>query len=140
MDEDEVDDVFVLDRHLDEADSVGHVGDQSTLQEMPPELENQVKGFLKIARRFKPDALPDKRARDRVYLDAVYNALASRLGQYETSPEADRLLLNDCLGRKKMAVEVRLGEKMLLVEALRLVESRSQEVEVAEPSAKRQKT
>lgn len=42
-----------------------------------------------------------------------------RLGCYTTTPEQDEVLLQSGLtGRKQMAVQVRLGEKMILKKAL----------------------
>ena len=139
MDADEMEDSFVLDRNLDEADSTGHVSDDTAFRGLPAELEEQAKGFLKIARKSKPDAIPDSHRRDEIYLAAVRAAIEARLAEYPTSVAQDRALLGTSSGRQRMAVEVRLGEKMLLHEARDFVTGCLDAVDADVPDAKRRR-
>jgi SET domain-containing protein 6 len=93
------------------------------LRDVSPELDEQVNMILKMLKKNRPDAIPEKRKRDEIYTTLVGKALATKLAQYPTSVEEDeKLLLNEGIGkRRRMAIEVRLGEKRLLQEALALV-------------------
>jgi len=65
----------------------------------------------------------DKRKREEVSSNVIRKALTARLAQYPTTAEQDELILRqDISKRQRMAVEVRLGEKKLLQEALDLVQ------------------
>ena len=90
------------------------------LREVSPELEDQVKALLKVLKKSKPGAISDKRKRDEIYKTIVAKALTAKLAQYPTSVEEDEQLLlnNDTKKRLRMAIEVRMGEKRLLQEAL----------------------
>jgi SET domain-containing protein 6 len=90
------------------------------LRDVSPEVEEQVKGFLKALQKSMPDAIPEKRKRDEIYGDVVAKALTAKIAQYPTSMEEDeKLLLDGSLEKRlRMAIEVRLGEKRLLQEAL----------------------
>lgn len=140
QDDFEMEDSFVFDRNLDEADSTGCVSDDNSFRELPAELEEQAKAFLKAARKLKPDAIPDKRKRDEVYLAAVQSAVSARLGEYPTSIEEDRDLLGQSSGRLRLAIEVRLGEKVLLNAARELATTKLAELGVGERAPKRRKT
>lgn len=115
----ELEEYFIIERDSGEPSSHGTFTQPAVLREISPELEEQLKMFLKI---FK------KRDRKRKRSDAVYNtvvekALKARLAQYPTSIEHDEALLSrdDLAKRHRMAVEVRLGEKRLLRDALVLI-------------------
>jgi SET domain-containing protein 6 len=91
------------------------------LRELPPELDEQVKAFMRISKKREP-----KRKRsDTIYNVVVEKALKARLAQYPTSADQDEQLLqkDDLSKRHRMAIEVRLGEKRLLQEALALVQA-----------------
>lgn len=137
---DDLEDSFILDRNLDEADSTGRVasGDDG-VKELPTELEEQVKAFLKEARKTKPEAIPDKRKRDEIYFAAVYDAVTARLGQYRTSRGEDQALLEAARGRRRMALEVRMGEKALLKAVGDFLMTKMGEEEESGPRAKRPK-
>ncbi len=143
LDADELEDSFVLDRNLDEADSTGRVSGDEMFTSLPEELGDQVRAFLKAARQQKRDAIPDKRKRDEIYVTAVHNAIIARLGQYPTSAEEDSALFENTEDRMRMAVEVRMGEKVLLHAARDLVAAKMAEADdvamVDEPASKRSK-
>ena len=66
----------------------------------------------------------------------VLDVLAKRMAEYETTVEDDESLLHaDLALRRKMAIEVRLGEKRILKKAIERVETW-----VTSPPAKRVKT
>ena len=90
---------------------------------LPQELEEQIKIILKAVKKCKAKVQIDKRKRDEVSSNVVRKALTARLAQYPTTAEQDELILRqDISKRQRMAVEVRLGEKRLLQEALDLVQ------------------
>lgn len=98
------------------------------LTELPHEMDEQVKMFLKAVKHVRPESVPDKARRDEIYLTAAQAALDARLAEYETSADQDRVLLDQAVAagdsRLRDAVEVRLGEKVLLLEARQLVEQK----------------
>jgi SET domain-containing protein 6 len=79
---------------------------------------------LKAIKKSKPDAVADKRKRIEACKGAITEALRTKLGQYPTSIEEDEALLKkgDLEKRPRMAIEVRMGEKMLLQEAKDLMQ------------------
>lgn len=81
---------------------------------------------LKIIKKQKPEAVVDKRKRDEIANTVVLQVLAEKLLDYPTSIEEDRAALQkpDLTNRQRMAVEVRLGEKVLLEEALTMLKAR----------------
>lgn len=107
------------------------------LREVSSELEEQTKAFLKALNKRDP-----KRKRGTVIYDTVLEkALRTRLGQYPTSAEQDESLISkqDLSKRHRMAVQVRLGEKRLLQEALDLVRAGKNTVREDEEEARAEK-
>lgn len=80
--------------------------------------------FLKATRKSHANLRLDKRKRDGVYSNVVAKALAAKLAQYPTSATEDEALLKtgSLSKRHRMAVQVRLGEKRVLQEALQLLQ------------------
>lgn len=124
LDEDEVEDGFVLDwgteesgLSLDEQLSGG-----KSFKGLPKELEEQFKAFLKAATEVAPETASQfraKAARKSLFLDCVLEALQARARQYATTLEDDRKsFMNGALPhRQNAALAVRVGEKELLEEA-----------------------
>lgn len=149
VDEEEVEDGFVIEWGSDEPDAEGHVDDKLEFHGLPEELAEQVKAFLKLARKFEGSLaykLSESETRKEVFLRSVLRALELRLAEYPTTLEADLQLqrAETPSGRKGMALVVRIGEKTLLREAIRWtgaeVAKLNRDVEMAdEPSAKRQR-
>jgi SET domain-containing protein 6 len=149
VDEEEVEDGFVIEWGSEEPDAEGHVDDKLEFHGLPEELAEQVKAFLKAGRKFEGSMafkISDSEARKEVYLRSVLRAMELRLAEYPTTLEADLQLqeTEKPLGRKGMALAVRIGEKMLLREAIRWtgaeVAKLNRDVEMSdEPSAKRQR-
>ncbi|KAK7209155.1 hypothetical protein V2G26_016333 [Clonostachys chloroleuca] len=129
LDEEELEDVFVLERDTGEPNSDGTFAGPAELKEMPGDLQEQVKAFLKGIKKLKPDLIPDKRKRDEILSDVMLNSLQLLESRYPTSHIEDRILLKrtDLSDRIRMAVEVRLGEKQLIQEAKALFQSSSSE-------------
>uniref|UniRef100_A0A0B7K6K7 SET domain-containing protein n=1 Tax=Bionectria ochroleuca TaxID=29856 RepID=A0A0B7K6K7_BIOOC len=129
LDEEELEDVFVLERDTGEPNSDGTFAGPAELKEMPGDLQEQVKAFLKGIKKLKPDLIPDKRKRDEILSDVMLNSLQLLESRYPTSYIEDRMLLKrtDLSDRIRMAVEVRLGEKQLIQEAKALFQSSSNE-------------
>ncbi|CAG9979694.1 unnamed protein product [Clonostachys byssicola] len=129
LDEEELEDVFVLERDSGEPNSDGTFAGPAELKEMPGDLQEQVKAFLKGIKKLKPDLIPDKRKRDEILSDVMLNSLQLLESRYPTSYIEDKILLKrtDLSDRLRMAVEVRLGEKQLIQEAKALFQSSSNE-------------
>lgn len=123
IDPEDLEDVFVLERESGEPDSEGRLTTPAKVQEVSAELEEQLKGILKLLKKMNADLIPDKRKRDEIYQHVVVSTLQKLLAQYPTTAEEDEALLasGSLTPRQKMAVEVRLGEKRLLKEALQVV-------------------
>ncbi|KAH7402887.1 SET domain-containing protein RMS1 [Pyrenochaeta sp. MPI-SDFR-AT-0127] len=123
LDEETLEDYFIIERDSGEPSSEGRLSHPAKLLEVSSELEEQVKKVLKSLKILKPNLIPDKRKRDEIYNDVVEQALAATLARYPTTVEEDEVLLkkSDLSKRHRMAVQVRLGEKLLLQEAKALV-------------------
>jgi SET domain-containing protein 6 len=85
-----------------------------------------MKAFLKALKKTSPSIFADKRKRDEICHAAITQALTAKLEQYPTSVHEDEALLkqNNLAKRHRMAIEVRLGEKLLLQEAIALMQAR----------------
>lgn len=149
VDEEEVEDGFVIEWGSEEPDAEGRVDEKLEFHGLPEELAEQVKTFLKAGRNFDGSMaykLSESEARKEVYLRSALRALELRSAEYPTTLEADLQLqrTQNPSGRKGMALAVRIGEKTLLREAIRWtgaeVARLNQDVEMGdEPSAKRQR-
>lgn len=120
MDEDDLDDAFVIEREVAEPLSTGFLLGTPRLSELPPELESQIKATLKALKKMDAGLFSEKRKRDQVLYSVIVTALKARLDQYATTVgEDEALLLGDGISqRQRLAIQVRLGEKRLLQEAL----------------------
>lgn len=85
--------------------------------------------MLKSFRRVSASVIPDKRKREEIHRTVLPLILSARLAEYETSLSQDMDLLahTETTGRRRMAIEVRAGEKKLLHEALELATARATE-------------
>jgi SET domain-containing protein 6 len=102
-----------------------------------------MKTFLKALKKSNPSMSADKRKRDEICKAAVAQALSDKLDQYPTSVQEDEALLKqrNLAKRHLMAIEVRLGEKVLLQEAISLLQGETTASEEAhhERAAKKAK-
>jgi SET domain-containing protein 6 len=85
-----------------------------------------LKDALKMIKKKKPDVIADKRKRDGIANTVLTQVLSEKLAAYPTSVEEDQTLLekSDISHRHRMAIQVRLGEKALLEEALAMLDDR----------------
>ncbi|KAI1099568.1 SET domain-containing protein [Jackrogersella minutella] len=146
LDVEEIEDAFVIERDSGEPDSTGQLREEARMKEIPSDLIEQVYAILKAIRKVSPTTIPDKATRDEITLLAIHRALEIRLAQYQTSQRFDMDLLsnNQVSGRQTMALAVRLGEKVLLQEAIdfmhnKLASVKSKTDQESEPHAKRQR-
>ncbi|KAF5021606.1 hypothetical protein F66182_6353 [Fusarium sp. NRRL 66182] len=118
--EEEFEDTFVLERQTGEVNSDGTFAGPARFESMPEDLQEQLKTFLKNVKKAQPDAIPDKRKRDEIHQAVLAKTLETLASRYPTSILEDELLLEsqDINQRTRMAVQVRLGEKKLLQEAI----------------------
>ncbi|KAK7740924.1 Ribosomal lysine N-methyltransferase 4 [Cytospora paraplurivora] len=145
--DDELEEGFVIERGADDPDSEGRVNEVKQKAAVPEELLEQLKVVMKAVKKVKPDAVPDKTARDKVIYSAIASALEERAEQYGTTLEQDLELYaaeNGNTDRRRMALDVRIGEKVLLKQAIESVTVKLTELAEAEkggdkPSAKRRK-
>ena len=119
IDEDELEDTFVLERESGEPNSDGTFAGPATLTGMPEDLLDQLKVFLKAIKKVDPESFPDKRKRDDVMQTILARSLHALESQYPTNTADDERLLqqNGVSQHQRMAIAVRLGEKRLLQEA-----------------------
>lgn len=91
-----------------------------------PELEEELKDALKIIKKHKSDVVADKKERDHILNAVITQVLTDKLAEYPSSIRDDRAILkkSDITNRHRMAIEVRLGEKVLLEEAIAMLKAR----------------
>lgn len=149
VDDEDQEDYFVIDYGADEPDSSGQVGGSAAEAtcKFPDELWDQTKSFLKNVKKISPEVLQDKTRRDEIMYSAVLRALERRASQYATTLEQDRAVSRGghMDERVRMALDVRMGEKMLLSQASvamreRLGKVASQGSDPEAPPAKRRRT
>jgi SET domain-containing protein 6 len=139
---DDKEEYFIIERDSGEPDSEGRLVYDAKFGESSLELLNvQLKEFL---RTLPKSHLYDKRKRNHICHAAISQALTTKLAQYPTSAQEDEALLQtgDLSKRHHMAVEVRLGEKILLQEAIAFMQESviANEEPSEERAAKRAKT
>ncbi|KAG6355973.1 hypothetical protein INS49_015358 [Diaporthe citri] len=151
LDEDELEEASVIERGAEDPDSEGRVSEVEKAAGAPEELVEQLKVVMKAVKKVKPDAVPDKAARDRLIYSAIARALDERTRQYGTTLEQDIKQYEEGtdgadqkLRRQRMALDVRIGEKVLLRQAAESVKAKLAELAKAEsdgekPSAKRRR-
>jgi N-lysine methyltransferase SETD6 len=165
LEDEEIEDVFVLDRDMDGPDSRGELHGDIVFKHFPADLEEQITALLRAIRKASPDAVPDKRKRDEISVTAIHRTLQLRLAQYPTTEEQDMAIVQKIgerlhmigasgsqnvaevvrpIYRHRLATIVRVGEKKLLKEAIQFAETKMSALNepgnAAEPSAKRKKT
>ncbi|THW59220.1 SET domain-containing protein RMS1 [Aureobasidium pullulans] len=122
LDEDELEEGFVLERDSGEPDDTGINTHPAKFVGFPEELEEQVCQVIAPAMGISLDKGPNKVQRRQLkhtFFEIMDAVVPARLSQYGTTVEQDEQLLKntDLEGRHRMAVSVRLGEKQLLKEA-----------------------
>ncbi|ROW01911.1 hypothetical protein VMCG_05539 [Cytospora schulzeri] len=145
--DDELEEGFIIERGADDPDSEGRVSDKEKKADVPEELLDQLKTVMKAVKKVKADAVPDKTVRDRIMYSAISKALDERMKQYSTTLEQDLELYaagSGKMDRRMMALDVRLGEKVLLKQASESAKAKLAELAEADrggdkPSAKRRK-
>ncbi|KAH8199614.1 hypothetical protein TruAng_006207 [Truncatella angustata] len=159
LEDEEIEDVFVLDRDLDGPDEKGNVPEDRELKALPEDLVEQVMAFLRAVRKAaNPNSIPDKQKAKELMLLTINRALQIRLSQYQTRAAQDLEVIaresgklnaaadiatSRAANRTRMAAIVRWGEKDLLQQAIELSARKLSELDslanAAEPSAKRQR-
>lgn len=120
-----MEEIFVIERDSPDPDSEGRLTGDAKVREISPELEEQMKSFLKVLKKADASLVPDKRKRDEICGAVIREVLAVRLAQYPTTLEEDQALVSapGLSSRKRMAIQVRIGEKLLLQEAILFAQS-----------------
>lgn len=120
FEEDELEEYFLLERNCGDPSSEGRLSEHVEPCDVPAELNEQLRLVMKALKKVQPDLMSDKRKRDEVHTSVIAKSLADRLAQYPTTADEDNALLKreDLSKRHRMAIKVRLGEKLLLGEAL----------------------
>ncbi|RDA91816.1 hypothetical protein CP533_2819 [Ophiocordyceps camponoti-saundersi (nom. inval.)] len=121
IDPEELEDTFVLERESGEPKSDGTLDRPAFVTEFPADLLHQLDALLKSVPR------PDKRGRDETQTAVLTTVLATIESRYPTSIAEDELLLQrgGLSPRRRIAVQVRLGEKHLIDEAKRFLSDAS---------------
>lgn len=125
LDEDELEDTFVLEREADELNPDGTFSGPASVTGIPEDLQDQLKAVVKAIKKVQSDVLPDKRKRDEVFQSIFLKTLETLAARYPTSITEDELLLkkSGTSHHARMAIEVRIGEKKLLQEAMTAAQS-----------------
>ncbi|KAJ4356962.1 Ribosomal lysine N-methyltransferase 4 [Ascochyta clinopodiicola] len=143
IDTEENEDPFIVERESGAPNEEGRLVEEAKLSEFP-ELEEELRDALKIIKKHKPETVADKRKRDKIANTVLIQVLTNKLAEFPTSVQEDEALLqkSGLTSRRRMAVEVRLGEKVLLEEALAVVKRRGEAAtqESEERPAKRAKS
>lgn len=126
IDADEDEDPFIIERDSGAPNEQGRLVEEARMDEFP-ELEEELKDALKVIKKHRPDVVTDKNQRDGIINAVLTKVLTNKLATYPTSIREDRAMLkkSDITNRHRMAIEVRLGEKILLEEALTMLKVRS---------------
>jgi len=129
LDEEELEDVFVLEREFVEPNSDGTFAGPATLEDMPADLQDQLKRLLKALQKLDEGLVPDKRKRAEMQQAILVKSILDIESRYPTTMAEDKLFLQQesITPRQRMAAQVRLGEKQLLQEAKGLLASASAE-------------
>ncbi|KAF1354527.1 SET domain-containing protein RMS1 [Lizonia empirigonia] len=125
LESEENEEAFIIERDSGAPNEEGRLVEEAKLHEFP-ELEEELRDALKIIKKQKPEAVADKRKRDEIANTVISQVLTEKLSDYPTSIEEDRAALQKpgLTSRQRMAIEVRLGEKVLLEEALTMLKAR----------------
>jgi SET domain-containing protein 6 len=127
----DADDGFVIERDAGDPNEQGLCTTEAKFANFPEEL---VAIITDLVSKFSKDDIKQKNLSDQSksafiksrILVVLSQILRRRLEQYPTSSEQDAVLLGDSRtkGRLRMAIDVRLGEKKLLEEALTWTEGK----------------
>jgi len=122
-DEEEMEDSFVLELESGEPDETGVNTSSAQFTGFPEELQVQVYQTIAPALGIDTGKKTGKEERnrlDRALFEVMIAVLQERLTMYATTVQQDEELLRrqDVQGRLRMAVDIRIGEKRLLTEAL----------------------
>lgn len=120
IDQDELEDTFVLERNSGEPNADGTFASAAFVEDMPEDLKGQLKAVVKALQNLDGTLFPpSKRRRNDVIKSVVVGALRSVASRYSTTAGEDEELLSNANldHRHRMAVVVRLGEKRLIEEA-----------------------
>jgi len=142
VDEEDLEDGFVIERECPDVSSEGTFVGPAVLREMPSDLTNQIKAVLKATRKVDEKLVPEKRKRDDLVHCLLSRCLDELFRQYATTIDDDkrRLAAGGLSARCYMATVVRLGEKLVLQEAVGLLgESKSKDGDRAGPTKKARK-
>ncbi|OAA41798.1 SET domain protein [Metarhizium rileyi] len=119
MDQDDLEDTFVLERDSSEPNPDGTFAGPAVVDGVPADLKEQLKATIKLLQKREGNPNSEKRKRDDILQSTMIATLRLIASRYPTTDAEDELLLaRDTLTRRqRMAVQVRLGEKKLLKEA-----------------------
>lgn len=154
--ENELEEGFIIDRGAEDPDSEGRIPDSDDTTapkkkaSLPEDLLAQMKDVMKAVKKTRPDAVPDKTARDRAIYAAIAKALEARTRGYATTLAQDLRLYEEAKAKADagvggavgvldhktmMALDVRIGEKVLLQEASEAARAKLAELAAAAAAA-----
>ncbi|KAK8143085.1 hypothetical protein G3M48_007731 [Beauveria asiatica] len=133
LDEDEMEDTFVLERDCPDVLPTGLFppSPPAHFAGLPGDLQEQLHEFLRAVRAVDARLVPDRRRkRDELQTAIAARVLAALEAQYPTTLAQDEQLLasgGPLSDKERMAVVVRVGEKRLLREARAFLEAEAQQ-------------
>jgi rubisco large subunit methyltransferase-like protein len=89
-------------------------------ENMLAELEETVVAMLKCFKKVSVTVVPNKRRQEELTYTIIPHVLTLRMSDYPTTFAQDQVLLTrpETTGRLRMAIKIRLSEKLLLQEAM----------------------
>lgn len=122
----DVDEPVVLERDAGEPNWDGTLVAPVRSEMLLAELDETITTMLKSFRKVSASVIPDKRKREEIHQKVLPLIISARLRDYATTLSQDNEILANpgTVGRRRMAVEVRAGEKKVLQEALELAAAR----------------
>ncbi|PHH73734.1 hypothetical protein CDD80_3612 [Ophiocordyceps camponoti-rufipedis] len=115
IDTEELDDSVILERDSQGEGPVGKFTDTASVHKLPDPASQQLKSLLKaLPAGTLPPSKPSREATQRAIISKALTAMQSRYAT--TTAQDEQLLQQDMSKRRRMAVQVRLGEKRVMDE------------------------
>jgi N-lysine methyltransferase SETD6 len=118
--DDDMDEPVVIERDGGEPNPDGTLTAPVRSDNMLAELEEIVVAMLKCFKKVSVAVMPNKRRQEELTYTIIPHILALRMAEYPTTFAEDQVLLTrpETTGRLRMAIQIRLSEKLLLQEAM----------------------
>jgi len=115
-----MDEPVVIERDGGEPEPDGTLTAPIRPENMLSELEETIGSMLKCFKKVSVAVMPNKRRQEELTYTIIPHVLALRMSDYPTTFAQDQVLLTrpETKGRLRMAIQIRVSEKLLLQEAM----------------------